>query len=34
MTDNHQSGSDFRILGSSSIVRNDVIYPQFLSNTH
>ena len=33
MTDNHQSGSDFRILGSSTIVRDGIVYPQFLGNT-
>jgi outer membrane receptor for ferrienterochelin and colicin len=27
---NHQSGSDYRILGTTSIVRDGVIYPQFL----
>jgi hypothetical protein len=30
--DNHQSGSDYRIRGTSSILRGETIYPQFLSN--
>ncbi len=29
---NHQSGSDWRILGTTSIVRGTTIYPQFLGN--
>ena len=29
---NHQSGSDYRILGTSTVVRGDVIHPVFLSN--
>src|SRR5262249_621672 len=29
---NHQSGSDFRILGTSTIVNGDVIYPVFLGD--
>ncbi len=29
----HSSGSDFRIRGTSSIVRDAVVYPQFLANT-
>jgi hypothetical protein len=29
----HSSGSDFRIRGTSSIVRDGVVYPQFLANT-
>jgi len=34
LANNHQSGSDFRIRGSSIIIRNGVIYPQWLnSNT-
>jgi hypothetical protein len=30
--DNHQSGSDYRILGTSTVVRGETIYPVFLSN--
>jgi hypothetical protein len=30
--DNHQSGSDYRILGTSSIAREETIYPVFLGN--
>jgi hypothetical protein len=30
--DNHQSGSDYRILGTSTVVRGDTVYPQFLNN--
>src|SRR5262245_40865573 len=30
--DNHQSGSDYRFLGTSSIVRGETIYPVFLGN--
>ena len=30
--DNHQSGSDYRILGTSAVVRGETIYPVFLSN--
>ena len=26
----HQSGSDYRIVGTTTIIRNDVIYPQWL----
>lgn len=29
---NHQSGSDYRILGTSSIIQGTTIYPQFLGN--
>ncbi|MCM3880579.1 MAG: TonB-dependent receptor, partial [Vicinamibacterales bacterium] len=29
----HASGSDYRIRGTSSIVRGEVVYPQFLANT-
>jgi hypothetical protein len=29
---NHQSGSDFRILGTSTVVRGDVVYPVFLGD--
>ena len=29
---NHQSGSDFRILGTSTIVRGDQVYPVFLGD--
>ena len=32
LADNHQSGSDYRILGTSTIVRGDTIYPVFLNN--
>ena len=30
--DNHQSGSDYRILGTSTAVRGDTLYPVFLNN--
>jgi outer membrane receptor for ferrienterochelin and colicin len=30
--DSHQSGSDYRILGTSSVVRNGVVYPIWESN--
>jgi Carboxypeptidase regulatory-like domain/TonB dependent receptor/TonB-dependent Receptor Plug Domain len=30
--DNHQSGSDYRILGTSAIVSGETIYPVFLNN--
>jgi hypothetical protein len=30
--DNHQSGSDYRILGTSTVVRGETVYPVFLSN--
>ena len=30
---NHQSGSDYRILGTTSIVKDGVIYPQFLPSS-
>jgi hypothetical protein len=30
--DNHQSGSDYRILGTSTIVNGETIYPVFLNN--
>ena len=30
--DNHQSGSDYRILGTSTIIRGDTLYPVFLNN--
>jgi len=30
--DNHQSGSDYRILGTSTTVRGDTLYPVFLNN--
>jgi hypothetical protein len=29
---NHQSGSDWRILGTSAIIQNGVVYPQFLGD--
>jgi outer membrane receptor for ferrienterochelin and colicin len=29
---NHQSGSDYRILGTSTVVRGETIYPVFLNN--
>ena len=29
-TNNHQSGSDYRILGTSTVVRDNVIYPVFV----
>jgi hypothetical protein len=29
--DNHQSGSDYRILGTTTIIRGTTIYPQFLT---
>jgi outer membrane receptor for ferrienterochelin and colicin len=29
---NHQSGSDYRILGTSTVVRGDLIYPVFLGD--
>jgi hypothetical protein len=29
---NHQSGSDYRILGTSTVVRSEVIYPVFLGD--
>jgi hypothetical protein len=32
LADNHQSGSDYRILGTSTIIRGDTIYPVFLNN--
>jgi outer membrane receptor for ferrienterochelin and colicin len=31
-SNNHQSGSDFRILGTSTIVQGDLIYPVFLGD--
>jgi Carboxypeptidase regulatory-like domain/TonB dependent receptor len=31
-TDNHQSGSDYRILGTSTIVSGETVYPVFLNN--
>jgi hypothetical protein len=30
--DNHQSGSDYRIRGTSTIIRGETIYPVFLNN--
>jgi hypothetical protein len=30
--DNHQSGSDYRILGTSTILRGETLYPVFLNN--
>jgi hypothetical protein len=30
--DNHQSGSDYRILGTSTVVRGDTVFPVFLNN--
>jgi outer membrane receptor protein involved in Fe transport len=30
--DNHQSGSDYRIRGTSTIIRGETIYPVFLAN--
>ena len=30
--DNHQSGSDYRILGTSTVIRGDTLYPVFLNN--
>ena len=30
--DNHQSGSDYRILGTSTVIRGETIYPVFLNN--
>ena len=32
-SNNHQSGSDYRINGTTSIIRNGVIYPQWLPGT-
>jgi hypothetical protein len=32
LADNHQSGSDYRILGTSTVVRGETIYPVFLNN--
>lgn len=32
-TNNHQSGSDYRILGTSTVVRDGVIYPVFAAST-
>jgi hypothetical protein len=31
-SDNHQSGSDYRILGTSTVLRGDTLYPVFLNN--
>lgn len=33
LSNNHQSGSDYRINGTTSIIRNGVIYPQWLPGT-
>jgi outer membrane receptor protein involved in Fe transport len=33
LANNHQSGSDYRILGTTSIIRGTDIFPQFLPNT-
>ena len=33
IAENHQSGSDYRILGTTSIVRDNVVYPSWTSST-
>jgi outer membrane receptor for ferrienterochelin and colicin len=33
IAENHQSGSDFRILGTTSIIRNGVVYPSWTPST-
>ena len=33
IAENHQSGSDYRILGTTSIVRDGVVYPSWTSST-
>jgi len=32
LADNHQSGSDYRIRGTSTVIRGETIYPVFLNN--